>query len=121
MREGGLQHLLGLLLALGDGAVFFEGPGVQAYELGHDCNAGSPARGAPLRGFGKDLPGIQQAALGAGAAAQIQIKLRQITGVACALQQALRSGEDVDGALQGLCRAGELGLGQHGQVCWQAR
>jgi hypothetical protein len=66
------------------------------------------------------MPGIEQAALGAGAAAQVQIELGQVACVAMALQQSLGGGEDADRALQCLRAACQMGFGQHRQILGQA-
>ena len=116
LGEGVFEHLLGLLLALGDGAVFLESPGVQAHQLGDDGKPGCPARSAPLGGFGKAVPGIQQTAAQTGAAPLIQRELGQVALVVAGGQQALGWCVDADGALQGLCRTRVLGLGQQGNL-----
>lgn len=66
------------------------------------------------------MPGIEQAALGAGAAAQVQVELGQVACVAMALQQSLGSREDGDRALQRFRVACQMGFGQYRQILGQA-
>ena len=116
MGESGLQHLFGLLLALGDGTVFLEGPGVQTQQLGKQGNACRPACRTPLGCLGKALPGIEQTAAQSGGAAQVQIELGQVATILAGSQQLLGLGVNADRTLQRFGSTRVLGLGQHGQI-----